>query len=195
MRDKELDSAKDRLIEAMTDAYSRGAMEDSSFERAVTRITASEDLEVLASEASALGLSLARPEARAGAQPEARREPRSGSHEYEADLAEIVCVSGRIREEGEWVRAERYRLCLKSSSARLDLRGYEGRRGFRLFLELDMVSSSLRLELPEGFELSDRIAERRSSTLRNEPRSALYDDCIVELSGSIASSRIKVKYR
>lgn len=187
MADKALEAAKDELINAMTEAYSRGAMEVSAFERAVTRITASHDAEVLASEASALGLALAR----SGAESGSRRLPL----EHEADLAEISCVNGKLRQEGEWVKSERYRLYLKSSSARLDLRAYEGRRGFRLFIELEAISSSLRLELPDGFELSDRISERRSSMLRNKPKGPVYDDCLVVLSGSLVSSTVKAKYR
>lgn len=182
---KALETAKDELIDAMTEAYSRGAMEVSAFERAVARIAASPDAEALAAEATALGF------ATSGAESRSRTPP----FEYEADLVELSCVSGSLKLEGEWVKAERYRLYLKSSSARLDLREYEGRRGFRLLIELEAVSSSLRLDLPEGFELSDRISERRSSTLRNKPKGTIYDDCVVALAGSLVSSTLKVKYR
>jgi hypothetical protein len=174
---------KQRLIEAATDAYSRGAMEMEGFENAVVRISASRDPATLAAEAAALGIGRPGPDARAFAMPD------------EADLVELACVSGSIRQEGEWLRAGRYRLFLKSSSARLDLRAYEGRRGFRLLVELDAISSSLRIEVPEGFEVQDRIAERQSSTVRNKPKSPIYDDCLVVLAGSIRSSTVKVKYR
>jgi hypothetical protein len=185
------DAEKDRLIDAITDAYSQGSMEMSSFERAVTRITASPDSASLAVEASALGLALSLPERDFGEGPGARAMDMPES----LDLVEITCVSGRLRQEGEWVKAGRYRLFLKSSSARLDLREYEGRRGFRLLIELEAVSSSLRIDVPEGFEVEDRIAERQSSTLRNKPKSSIYDDAVVVLSGSIRSSTIRVKYR
>jgi hypothetical protein len=164
MADSGFEADKDRLIEAVTRAYSRGSMDLAEFERAVARITAD-------------------PEARAMEAPAS------------LDLVELACVSGKLRQEGEWVRAERYRLYLKSSSARLDLREYEGRRGFRLLVELDLASSNLKLIVPEGFEVEDRIAERQSSTVRNRPRSLVYDDCVVTLSGSIRSSNVRVKYR
>jgi hypothetical protein len=183
--DKALDAAKDRLINEITEAYSRGGMEMGAFERAVTRITASPDAGALAGEASALGF--ARPAWQPGASPR--------SAELEADLVELSCVSGKLKLEGEWVKAERYSLYLKSSSARLDLREYEGKRGFRLFIELEAISSSIRIELPEGFEVQDRLSERTSSTVRNRPKSSIYDDCIVLLSGSIRSSTLRVKYR
>jgi hypothetical protein len=183
--DKALDAAKDRLINEITDAYSRGGMEMGAFERAVTRISASPDAGVLADEASALGF--ARPAGESGSS--------TRSVELEAELVELSCVSGKLRLEGEWVKAERYRLYLKSASARLDLREYEGRRGFRLYIELEAISSSIRIELPEGFELQDRLSERTSSTVRNKPKSSVYDDCIVLLSGSIRSSTLRVKYR
>jgi hypothetical protein len=186
MADKALDSAKDGLIDAITDAYSRGGMEMAAFERAVARITASPDVEALAGEASALGLALDRPARESGA---SRR-----SVELEADFVELSCVSGKLRQEGEWVRAERYRLYLKSSSARLDLEEYEGRRSFRLFIELEAISSSIRIDVPEGFEVQDRLSDRRSSTVRNKPKGSVYDDCIVFLSGSILSSTLRVRY-
>jgi hypothetical protein len=176
---------KDRLIDAITDAYSRGAMEMAAFERAVTRITASADEAALVAEAAALGLALPVPARDARAMPES----------VGLDLVELVCVSGSLKQEGEWVKAERYRLFLKSSSARLDLREYEGRRDFRLFIELEAISSSLRIDVPEGFEVEDRISQRQSSDIRNKPKSAVYDDCLVVLSGSIRSSTIRVKYR
>jgi hypothetical protein len=176
---------KDRLIDAITDAYSRGAMEMSAFERAVTRITASPDEAALAAEASALGLTL----------PVQGRDARAMPEPVGLDLVELVCVSGSLKQEGEWVKAQRYRLFLKSSSARLDLREYEGRRGFRLFIELEAISSSLRIDVPEGFEVEDRISQRQSSDIRNKPKSSVYDDCIVVLSGSIRSSTVRVKYR
>jgi len=185
MAEKALDAEKDRLIDEITEAYSRGGMEMGSFERAVTRITASPDVDALAAEASALGF--ARPAWQPGAS--------SRSAELEADLVELSCVSGKLRLEGEWVKAEHYRLHLKSSSARLDLREYEGRRGFRLLVELEAISSSVRIEVPEGFEVQDRLSERTSSTVRNKPKGSIYDDCTLLLTGSIRSSTLRVKYR
>jgi hypothetical protein len=194
MADAGFEAEKERLIDAITDAYSRGEIEMPAFERAVGRITMSPDSSVLAVEAAAFGPALG-----PALVPPARNSGDFGTSIATAsdalDLVELACVSGSLRQEGEWVRAERYRLYLKSSSVRLDLREYEGRRRFRLHIELDATSSSLRIYLPEGFELQDRISERQSSTVRNKPKSSVYDDCIVLLTGSIRSSTISVKYR
>jgi hypothetical protein len=206
MADAGFEAEKERLIDAITDAYSRGDMEMAAFERAVGRITMSPDSSALAAEAAALGQALGPAFAPAlrpvlGSSPvlPARDSGNFGGSIEAAsdslDLVELACVSGSLKQDGEWVRAERYRLYLKSSSARLDLREYEGRRRFRLHVELDAISSSLRIDLPEGFELQDRISERQSSTVRNKPKGSVFDDCIILLTGSIRSSTVKIKYR
>ena len=189
MTGRGLDAGKDELIDAVTEAYARGAMETAAFERAVARITAAADPAALAVETAALGIAL----------PQAAAAPGSGAsplpHTGSEDLVELACVSGNIKENGEWVRASRYRLYLKSSNCALDLLEYEGRPGFRLLIELDLISSNLRIVVPEGFEIDDRIAERRSSTIRNKPKSEIYDDCVVTLAGSLRSSNLKIKYK
>jgi hypothetical protein len=186
MTEPDLEEAKDRLIQAITDIYSRGGMDMSSFERSVTRITASGDRSALVAEAEALGLAL--PQAPAAASS-------SAAPMAYADAVELSCVSGSLRQDGEWVKAERYRLYLKSSSARLDFEEYEGARGFRLFIELEAISSSIRIKVPKGFEVEDRISERKSSTVRNKPKDEAYGDNLIVLSGSIGSSTVRIKYR
>jgi hypothetical protein len=104
-------------------------------------------------------------------------------------------VSGKLRETGDWVRARRYELALKSASARLDLSEYAGARGFRLLIDVEAVSSNLRLIVPECFEVEDRLSERVSSTIRNRPKGANCGDNLVVITGSVRSSVVKVKYR
>jgi hypothetical protein len=183
-----LEEEKDALIQTITDAYARGSMDMPAFERAVTRISASADRDVLASEAAALGLSSPTPRAQPPVQS-------SSGLESAADAVELTCVSGRIRKTGEWVNGSLYKLSLKSSSVRLDLREYEGVPGFRLVVDLDAISSSVRLIVPEGFEVEDRFSENSSSSVRNRLRGDVYGDNRVLLTGRIRSSVVKVKYR
>lgn len=186
MAEPGLEESKDKLIQVITDAYSRGVMDMPAFERAVTRITASGDRSSLVAEASALGLAL----------PEPVADPRGAAEPPVASGAvELSCVSGSLRKEGDWVRARRYLLALKSSSARLDLREYEGARGFRLAIDVEAISSSLRITVPKGFEVEDRLSDRLSSSVRNRPREAGYGDNLVVLTGSIRSSVVRIKYR
>ena len=107
---------------------------------------------------------------------------------------ELSCVSGSIRMTGEWVKARDYRLFLKSSNARLDLTEYEGARGFTLYVDVDAVSSNLRIIVPEGFEVEDRFTERVSSTVRNKPKRSGGGNLVV-LTGYLRSSTVRIKYR
>jgi len=186
MREPKLEDEKDKLISALTDAYAQGRMDMAAFERSVTRISASVDRSALEGEAAALGLALSQP----------ARDLRPASALSPAHDAEVLRgTSGSIRKEGDWVRARRYRLELKASSARLDLSDYECERGFRLEIELDAVSSSLRLIVPRGFEVEDRISDNRSSSVRNRPKGDAFGDNRVLITGALRSSVVKVKYR
>ncbi len=183
MGDSELEDERDALIQTVTEAYSRGAMEMAAFEKAVTRLNTCADRSALEAEAGQLGLRLPVP---AAAQP---------SLEPYADAVELSCVSGNLRKEGDWVKARDYRLALKSSNARLDLTEYEGARGFHLFLDVDATSSNLRLTVPEGFEVEDRFSERVSSVVRNKPKGDGGRDNLVVLTGYLRSSTVRIKYR
>ena len=71
------------------------------------------------------------------------------------------------------MKARRYRFGLTSSTARLDFRGYEGKQGMDLELELSAISSSVKILVPLGFEVRDQIQGRQSSTVKNRaPRGA-----------------------
>jgi len=187
MTEPGLDDAKDALIGTITDAYARGDMEMPSFERAVTRIHASGDRSSLAAEAAALGLAF----------PAPVLDPResSGPLVSASEAVALSCVSGRLRQSGDWVKSRRYVLSLKSASARLDLLEYEDLRGFRLAVDIEAVSSVVRIIVPAGFEVEDRFSERVSSSVRNKRKRGAHGDNLVVLTGSIRSSVVKVKYR
>jgi hypothetical protein len=187
MAEPGLEEAKDSLIQSITDVYARGDMDMPAFERAVTRIHASGDRQVLAVEAEALGLALPVPV------PEPQR--RSAPPALASPCVELSCVSGNIRKAGDWVRSRAYKLELKSSNARLDLMEYEGSRGFRLAIEVDALSSSLRLTVPKGFEVEERFSESRSSVVRNKAKDGSFGDNLIVLMGYLRSSTVKIKYR
>jgi hypothetical protein len=182
MGDSKLEDERDALIQTVTEAYSRGAMEMAAFEKAVTRLNTCADRGALEAEAGQLGLQL----------PVSAATPPSSGR---PDAVELSCVSGNLRKEGDWVKARDYRLALKSSNARLDLTEYEGARGFRFFLDVDAASSNLRLTVPEGFEVEDRFSERVSSVVRNKPKGDGGRDNLVVLTGYLRSSTVKIKYR
>jgi hypothetical protein len=182
MRETQLEDERNALIQTITEAYSRGAMEMPAFERAVTRLSACADRSALAAEAGALGLALPLPSSS------------SRSPEPPAGAVELSCESGNIRKTGDWVKARDYRLALKSSNARLDLMEYEGASGFRLAIEVEAISSSVRLIVPEGFEVEDRFSEHTSSVVRNKPKGPGGDNLVV-LTGRLRSSTVRVKYR
>jgi hypothetical protein len=191
MSETRLEFEKDAVIRTLTDAYAGGGMDMAGFERAVTRVSSCADSGALELEAKALGLDMA--SLRASVALPAAVAPRELSPMGEA--VRLDCVSGMIRNVGAWVKSPLYRLRLKSSGARLDLREYEGARGFRLMLDIDALSSSIRLVVPEGFEVEDRFTERVSSTVRNKRRGSAYGDNLVVLAGSLHSSVVRVKYR
>jgi hypothetical protein len=186
MEEPGFEEEKDELIQTITDSYARGGIDMPAFERAVTRITASGDRSSLVAEAAALGLAVPAP----ALDPRERSAPAPAA----ADAVQLSCVSSNLRETGDWVRSRRYELALKSASARLDLREYDGVRGFRLVIAVDAVSSNLRVIVPEGFEVEDRLSERVSSTIRNRPRGESYGDNLVVITGSVRSSNVRVKY-
>jgi hypothetical protein len=181
MRDTQLEDERDALIQTVTEAYSRGAMEMPAFERAVTRLSACSDRSALDVEAGLLGLALPVP------------APSSPYPEAVSGAVELNCVSGSVRKTGDWVKARSYKLALKSSNARLDLREYEGARDFRLALDIDAVSSNIRLIVPEGFEVEDRFSERVSSVVRNKSEGEGRGNIIV-LTGYLRSSTVRVRY-
>lgn len=187
MPDPQLEKEKDVIIQTMTNVYARGDIDMSAFERAVTRISACSDPRSLEIEAKALGLEL--PLA-----PIATAEARA-ELELPRDAVQLDCVSGNIRKSGDWVKSGSYLIRLKSSSTRLDLREYEGARGFRLHIEIEAASSVVKLTVPKGFEVEDRFTERVSSTVQNKPRGESYGGNFIVLTGSLRSSVVKVKYK
>jgi hypothetical protein len=178
MSDGELELKRDSLIRIVTEVYAMGNIELPVFEKAVARLHSCTDLASLESEASLLGL----------ARSAEAALPR------EADVLELSCVSGHLRKDGDWAKGGRCWLSLRSSTAKLDLMEYEGRRGFRLAIDIDAVSSSVSLVVPADFVVEDRISERSSSTVRNRPRDAGAGSVVI-LTGRLRSSTIKVKYR
>ncbi|MDA8424628.1 MAG: hypothetical protein M0Z80_00695 [Treponema sp.] len=183
MADTTFEAEKDALIHVLTEVYVRGDMEMTVFENAVARIHACGEPGDLAAEAGALGLSL----------PPAGL--RAGSPAASGEAIEMNCASGSIRKSGDWVASGSYRLKLRSSSVRLDLREYADATGFRLVLDLDATSSVVSLTVPKNFEVEDRLAERTSSAVRNKPKGRGYGGNRIVLTGNIRSSVVKVKYR
>ena len=186
MPDAKLESDKETLIKSMTEAYARGSMDMDACEGAVTRISACPDSGALATEIQALGLAMPlvpRPAYEGEPMPSSRLEP-----------IRLDCVSGSIRKSGDWVASGVYRIALRSSSARLDLREYRGAGGFRLVLEIDAASSSLRLIVPVGFQVEDRFSGSISSTVRNRPKGESVGDNRIALIGNLRSSSVRVKY-
>jgi hypothetical protein len=177
MTEPGLEETKDAIIRTITDAYARGDLDMPAFEVAVTRIQAGVDRNALATEAAALGLVL------------------PALAPAVADMIELSCVSGSLRQAGDWVKARNYALALKSASARLDLREYEGARGYRLAIDIDARSSVVKIIVPRGFQVEDRFSERVSSSVRNRQKIDAYGDNLIVLTGSILSSVVKVKYR
>ncbi len=197
MQDSTIEREREALIQLVTEAYSRGDMEMPAFERAVTRLNVCADRSALEAEAGVLGLSLpvlapqmVPPQAAALGRGLDAYRPAPPS----TNPLELSCVSGSIRMTGEWVKARTIRLFLKSSNARLDLTEYEGARGFTLYVDVDAVSSNLRIIVPEGFEVEDRFTERVSSTVRNKPKSSGGGNLVV-LTGYLRSSTVRIKYR
>lgn len=172
-----LDSRKKSLVERLTDVYARGGMELAAFEAALSRITDSASDGELAAEAAALGLGLSAPAGAPG--PDAE------------ELIERGCTSGTIREEGEWIKARKYRYKLVSSYLILDFRAYELSAGIRVEIELAAVSANVRLLLPRGFSVEDRIEGRISSVVRNAKDEERGASNVVVLSGTIQSSTVR----
>jgi hypothetical protein len=202
MAESDLEMQKDALIQGITEAFSRGVMEMDEFERAASRLSACASPAALAAEASSLGLSLPVIRPVAGLAPAATAPPtrKVGSTfpvgtALAGEAVALSCASGHIRKAGQWVRSKLYRLSLRSSSVRLDLREYAGARGFRLSLDIDAISSVVRLVVPRGFEVEEDFAERHSSVVKNRPRDGAYGDNLVLLTGSLKSSVVKIRYR
>jgi hypothetical protein len=184
MQEPRLESQKDEMIQRLTDAYARSAMDMQEFERAVTRVSACADVAALQAEGASLERSLALP---ALSRPGTELEPAS-------DTMRLDCTSGSIRKSGDWVRAGRCEMALRSSSARLDFSAYAGSRGRSLVIELEMRSSNLRLIVPPGFEVVDDLSDRTSSNVRNRPREGGSGENRIVLKGALRSSNVKVKY-
>ncbi len=186
MPESRLEDEKDALIQVLTEVYSRGAMDMPAFERSVVKIGGCGDLVALEAEAKSLGLALPPvPARRADLAPSLADLP---------EAVQVECVSGTMRKVGDWVRARGYRFALRSSNLRLDLTEYEGATGFRLFVDIQATSSNVRIVVPAGFEIEDRIEGRRSSNVRNRPRGPAYGDNVVVLSGALQSSNVRIKY-
>ena len=177
----DLEGDKNALIQVITDAYVHGEMDVTLFEGAVSRITATKDESTLAVEAASLGLSFP---AFVTAGSPSLGEP-----------IDLDCGSASIRKMGDWLRSSRYRLKLRSSSVRLDLRDYADARNFHLDLEIVAVSSSIKLIVPRGFEVEDRIEDQQSSVVRNRPRGAASGTQLIRIRGSLRSSTLGISYR
>ncbi|MGO8693223.1 MAG: hypothetical protein ACLQMF_06060 [Rectinemataceae bacterium] len=187
MSDAKLESEKDALIQAITEVYAHGGLDMAAFEGAVTRISACPDSRALATEVETLGLGMPL------VLPAVADRRLASAPQREA--IQLDCVSSSISKSGDWVASGSYCVRLKSSSARLDLREYEGAKGFRLVIEVEATSSVLSLTVPRGFQVEDRFSERVSSAVRNRPRGESYDDNRIVLTGNLRSSVVKVKYR
>jgi hypothetical protein len=107
------------------------------------------------------------------------------------ELIELGCSSGSIKRSGAWVSARRYRIKVVSSSVSLDFGAYAGESGMRVEIESHATSSAIKLILPRGFRVEDRVSSRISSTVRCDG----FDegDNLVILSGSLVSSTIRAR--
>jgi hypothetical protein len=171
----DLEAEKDAIIDRITVAYSKGEMELAAFELAVARISGCADGAALAAEASKLGLDL-----------RARTVPLPAE-----ELIELGCRSGSIKKSGTWVSARHYRITVVSSWVVLDFSAYEGSSGMRVEIEPIATSSQIKLILPRGFRVEDRVAHRTSSSIRCDG----FDegDNLVIVSGSLVSSTVKAR--
>ncbi len=175
-----LSDRKDLIVKGATDSYIRGELDIAVFEAAVARIQGCADLVALEAEAASLGI------------------PAQGStlpSTSPGEAVELECVSSALRLDRSWVKSGRYRLKLVSAPVVLDLRDYALAVGFRLELELDATSSRVTIIVPRGFVVDNGIRENRGSIIKNKPRRDAAGDKVVSISGSVAYSIVKVKYR
>jgi len=175
-----LNDRKDLLVKRATDSYISGDMDVASFETSVARIQDCADEAALDATADSLGLAPARAAAPLG---------------FPRETVELECVSSRLRLDRDWVKAGTYRLKLVSAPVVLDLREYADAAGFRLEVELDATSSRVTIIVPRGFVVDNGIRENRGSIIKNKPRRDAAGDKVVSISGSVAYSIVKVKYR
>jgi hypothetical protein len=180
MAQTSLSDRKDLLVKNATDSYIRGDLDIATFEAAVARIHECADEASLDAEAAALGIA-----------PAIFASPRG----LPAVPVELECVSSALRLDRGWVKSGTYRLKLVSAPVALDLREYALASGFRLDLELDATSSRVTIIVPRGFVVENNIRENRGSVIKNKPRRDAAGDNVVTISGSVAYSVVKVKYR
>lgn len=102
---------------------------------------------------------------------------------------------GTLKKKGDWVDADAYRLSGRMSNYELDLREYEGVSGFRLFLEVDLDMSTLRLIVPDGWVVSCNLDSNIASNVKDKGPSAPWGDNRIEIAGGLKMSTIKVKYK
>lgn len=179
MTDPELELTRDKLLNAATELYASGELDEAGFELIVTRLNSCDTVPALRT----VGLSLPVPYF------EPSLAPLSGS-----GTAEINCDFGNVRKTGDWVEAGLLLVSAKGSNIRLDFEAYEAVDNFRMEIELDCLGSNVRLIVPASFRVEDKIGQNVASNIKNKAPHHSYGSNHITVTGRLKGSNLKIKY-
>ncbi len=176
----ETDNYRNQLIEAAASAYARGVIDQIQFETLVSQIQNQGDLPALSRVAAdcpqVYGVS-------------------SGLVPSGPVIEDLTLHMSGLKKQGDWVRADIYRLGGNMSNWELDFQDYTNVTGFRLTLELDIRMSSVKLTVPDGWLVNVDISNNSMSEIKDKGPSSLWGDNQISLAGAMHMSNVKVKYK
>jgi hypothetical protein len=182
MREPTLERQKDRIIDKLTDLYSKDGIGMDSFESLVSQVNAVESETAL----NALVLSRSELQAIAPQAQEARTLPAND---------EITVSMSNVRKEGRWLISDHVSVKGHMGTIILDLRDYAFEQDFKLFLRLELGMSTVKLIVPPNFAVTERFEHNSMSTVKNRNRRAGPITGAILIGGNLNMSTVKVKYR
>lgn len=178
---------REALVDRAAVAFSRDAIDEAAFERLASRIqAAANESELRLVDAELAPLVPLETRAAASEDPasskrdENRPRPRERALESERSLSLSMA---NFKKQGRWVDAMRYSMDASMSTLVFDYRAY-AQEDLEMNLDMDLSMSTLRLLVPDHWDVDIRIDNNAASTVRDRgPRS--HEEAGIDATGHI----------
>ena len=196
---------REALVDRAAVAFSRDAIDEAAFERLASRIQAAaneSELRLVDAELAPLVPLEAGSAASADPASSEREEPRPQPRERALESERALSLSmANFKKQGRWVDARRYSMDASMSTLVFDFRAY-AQEDLEMNLDMDLSMSTLRLLVPDHWDVDIRIDNNAASTVRDRgPRSheeagnegAAVGTGHIVITGSLSMSTLVIK--
>lgn len=177
---------REALVDRAAVAFSRDAIDEAAFERLASRIqAAANESELRLVDAELAPLVPVESATQSGAPASSERDenrPRPRERALESERSLSLSMAN-FKKQGRWVDARRYSMDASMSTLVFDFRAY-AQEDLEMNLDMDLSMSTLRLLVPDHWDVDIRIDNNAASTVRDRgPRS--HEEAGIDATGHI----------